>query len=210
MKDEKKYLIQSNKGVTLIELIVTILIMCVVMGCVALFIASSRNSYMGISNDTAMQAEADIAMAFLTDMAEEACAFRIEEEHMPSADGGTRQYDVLCIQISDPTPYYCFIVHDVEGEELRFCKISADDTSRLSWTDGTTENNINNIDIKDTLSINNINDPSNKRCFLARYITGFEPVVVTEGGGLLKVSLELHYRGSSYTADKSISSRNIV
>ncbi|MDE6636156.1 MAG: prepilin-type N-terminal cleavage/methylation domain-containing protein [Lachnospiraceae bacterium] len=210
MKNKIRYMRQSNKGVTLIELIVTVLIMSIIVGVIGLFISSSRNSYVRISNETAMQAEADIAMTFLTDIAEEASAFRIETENMLSSDGGTREYDVLCIQVSDPTPYYCFIVHDVVGEELRFCKVSHDDSANLLWVEGTSEDNINNIDIKATLEANNINNPSNKRCFLAKYITGFDTVVPPEKSGLLRVSIELKYGGNTYTANKNISSRNIV
>ncbi len=200
---------QSNNGVTLIELIVTILIMTIVTGCITLFISSSRNSYFRISNETALQTEADVAMTFLTDMAEEASAFRISQEHIAGAGGTLRQFNVLCMQIYDSEPFFCFIIHDEEVNELRFLKVKQNDTGKLLWTEGTSGVNINNIDIKGTLSANGIDNPDNKRCFLASYVTGFNPVVPAEKKGLLQVSIELKYGGSTYSANKNISSRNI-
>lgn len=52
MINKLTFLRKSNKGVTLIELIVTILIMSIVIGCVGLFISASRNSYFRINNET--------------------------------------------------------------------------------------------------------------------------------------------------------------
>ncbi|MCI8308102.1 MAG: type II secretion system protein [Lachnospiraceae bacterium] len=210
MKKNVLQLRQSNKGVTLIELIVTILIMSIMAGCLGLFISASRNSSFRISNETALQTESDIAMTFLTDIAEEASAYRIAEEHMTDAEGVERQYNVLCMQVYDSAKYFCFIVHDVTGEELRFLKVKGSDSEKLKWTAGTSGDNINNIDIKDTLTVNNINNPANKRCFLASYVTGFKTVIPSGKGGLLQVSIKLEYGGNTYSANKNISSRNIV
>ena len=210
MINKLTFLRKSNKGVTLIELIVTILIMSIVIGCVGLFISASRNSYFRINNETALQNEADVAMTFLTDIAEEASAYRISEEYLAVSGGAARQFEVLCMQVYDSEPFFCFIVHDVEGKELRFLKISCNDTEKLLWTEGTSGGNINNIDIKGTLSANGINNPGNKRCFLASYVTEFKTAVASENKGLLQVSIELQYGGSTYSANKNILSRNIV
>lgn len=210
MKKIMKHVRQSNRGVSLIELIVTVLIMSIVIGCVGLFMAVSRNSYFRISNETVLQNEADVAMIFLTDIAEEASAFRITKEHIAVAEGEEREFEVLCMQVYDSEHFFCFIVHDVAGEELRFLKVNRDDTAKLVWTAGTSGDNINNIDIKGTLSANGIDNPANKRCFLASYVTGFKPVIASESEGLLQVSIELKYGNSTYSANKNISSRNIV
>ena len=67
----------DNKGLTLIELIVTTLIMSMVVGIVVIFVASSRNSYLLIHNEAMMQNEAEIAMSYISDIAEKATAGRV-------------------------------------------------------------------------------------------------------------------------------------
>lgn len=210
---KKKHALQlnkcNNKGITLIELIVTTLIMSMVVGIVVIFVASSRNSYIVVHNEAIMQTEAEIAMTYITDIAEEASAYRVTGNYSISDGAGSKTYNALVMKAIDSVPYYYFIVHDVNACELKFCRIECSDEDKLKWTAGTDKDSINNIDVLATLEANNIYEADNKRCFLADYVTAFNPVIPENNKGLLQVSLEFEYGDSSYSAGKNITSRNI-
>jgi len=208
-----KLLKESNKGVTLVELIVTVLIMGIMAGTIFLFVNASRNSYGNVYEEVTMQTEADIAVHFLDNVAQGALSYNYTDDFTVTVDGSPVTFDVLCIETLVPDPYYYFFIHAVEYEEIRFCKVRCDaPNTQLAWISGTDPGNIKNIDIKETLDLNHIYDKSNKRCFVSRYVTDFKAVIPDDVNkkGLLRINLELKYGKSKYSTSKNISSRNVI
>lgn len=61
-------MIKDNKGFSLVEIILTILIMVIVGGAVVGFLIAGSNSYSAVSTDSDLQKESQITMNQLTDM----------------------------------------------------------------------------------------------------------------------------------------------
>ena len=200
----------DNKGLTLIELIVTTLIMSMVVGIVVIFVASSRNSYLLIHNEAMMQNEAEIAMSYISDIAEKATAGRVTGYYDVTVGADSKSYNALVMQAKDPVPYYYFIVHDATDGNLKFCKIKCSDTVTLKWIAGADKDNINNIDVTATLEAGHIYESDYKRTFLADYVTNFNPVISERNKALLQISIDFRYGDSSYSAAKNVISRNIM
>lgn len=200
----------NNKGLTLIELIVTTLIMSMVVGIVVIFVASSRNSYIVVHNEAVMQTEAEVAMTYITDIVEEATAYRVTGYYEETVGADLKSYNVLVMKATDSVPYYYFIVHDVSTGYLKFCRTKCSDEERLKWVSESEKDNINNIDVSATLEACHIYDDANKRSFLANYVTNFNPVIPDGNKGLLKLYIEFEYGDSSYSIEKNITSRNII
>ena len=63
---------KDDRGFSLIELIVCILMLGMVTGIIVIFVASSTNSYNLIYDEVNMQTEADVAMTYINELAVEA------------------------------------------------------------------------------------------------------------------------------------------
>jgi len=204
---------KSNKGITLIELIVTILIMSIMAGTIFLFVNASKSSYGQVHEEVTMQTEADITLNFIENIAYGAVTYKYTDDFIVNVSGEQTRFNVLCMETLNPDPYYYFIVHAVDYKEIRFLKLKCDaPDSQLKWLAGTETGNINNIDIVSTLSVNNIFSKANQRCFVAKYVTDFNAIIPDDVNkkGLLRISVDLQYGNSTFSSSRNISSRNVI
>lgn len=209
-----KRLEKSNKGFTLIELIVTILIMSIMAGAVTLFFNAARNSYGAVHEEVTMQTEADIAMNFIDDIAQGAVSYRYDENIAISDGAEIHEFTILTIEIYEPDPYYYFFVHAKDFKEMRFYKVKSGETNpaKLAWVEGATTGLISNIDINKTLKNNGIFNKANQRCFVAGYVTNFTANIPDDVNkkGLLCIKIDLEYGNSTFSSSKNIASRNVI
>ena len=160
----------KNAGFSLVEMIVSILIVAIMMFGVTAFISTSRVAYMKVTTSSKLQEEADAAVKFVNELLMEAQDYAwntgSRSESIYSID-----YDVLCIKTLDNDPgasatraqklvmYYYFILVDKADGTIRYCKKAAsvidsetDASKKLQFKttdDGTTRYMVNldkNID----------------------------------------------------------------
>ena len=217
MRQDKQF---NNKGYTLVELIVTILITGMVAIIISLFISVSRTTYDEVRKEAVLQQEAQMAGAYIGDIAIEAIessteAFRIASDN----------YKVLTIKAPDPEyvsgpryDYYFIILWEENNQVLRFCKVKDDAIlqpdgsyqpppgSKLVFISGT-----ETLDYASMLSSGGLNIINNPRALLARYVASMDVVVPSSSAGtkLTKISFRLRYRDREYVMTKNIAGRNL-
>ena len=76
IRQSARALKKSNEGLSLVELVVTSLIMGMVSLIIVLFVSASRNSYTIVNNEVTMQTEADMAVTYISNYAEQAMDYR--------------------------------------------------------------------------------------------------------------------------------------
>lgn len=200
---------KDNRGLSLVELVVTTLMMSMVALIIMLFVSASKNSYIEVQNEVTMQTEADMALTYISNIAEQAMEYGFTGEYTSSIDNNT--YSVLTMKAplknsSSYDNYYYFIIFEKAENVLRFYKLKDNDHS-IVWNDNNAVKEIPNINIDQTVH----SAYGNKRKLLARYIDSFAPNV-SEGltsKGLMRMCINLKYGNSVYSADKNIYSRNV-
>ena len=125
---KRKKLINDNKGFSLIELIVTVLITAILMIAVVAFISSSRTIYQTVNTSATMQEEAITAERVFTEVFMEAKAYKFETGVDLYSGVDT---DVIWTQSRENNPasgdastidsVYCFVI-DKTNNEIRYYK----------------------------------------------------------------------------------------
>lgn len=200
----------DNKGFSLVELIVCILILSLVSGIIVMFVASSTKSYNVVYDEVNMQTEADVAMTYIDELAVEAKGYVVDSF---TNDAGVA-CTALCIEAPDPDggaypDSYYIIWHETDCGKLRFCKLVKDSTSLIHRDGVSTVEKISDISINYTLKKAGVY--GNKENFLAEYVTSFRAVPPTDPDTfpVLQVSIGLEFGGSTFVASKNIASRNL-
>lgn len=201
---------KDNKGFTLVELIVCILMLSMITGMIVIFVVSSNNSYNLIYDEVNMQTEADIAMTYINEIAVEAKDYVATAPYTIS--GVT--YKALCMEASDPESVadaYCYYIiwHQDNDNKLRFCKLLKSDANLKALSGHSSIDSVKDIDIDATLTA--AGAYGNIENFLAQYVTEFNAVPPTDKTfPVLQVNIKLEYGGSSFVSTKNIASRNIA
>jgi prepilin-type N-terminal cleavage/methylation domain-containing protein len=221
MKTEKQL---NNKGYTLVELVVTILITGMIVTIIAVFISASRTSYEEINKEAVLQQEAQMAGSYIGDIAIEA-----SECSTDSFTVGSITYKVLCIKAPDPEyttgtlyDYYFIILWEPDTQVLRFCKVKDDAVLQGDGTYSIPEGVIffpstTKLDYKAMLyddgglKINGQKIYGNNRALLARYVTGMnvEFIDIAKDKKLTKITFHLRYHDRDYILTKNIAGRNL-
>lgn len=184
----------NNKGYTLIELIVTILMTAIVAAIISMFISVSRTSYDEVKKEAVLQEEAQMAGSYIGDIAIEAseCTF------ISSLVIDHNNYKVLTIKAPDPEytsgtlkHYYFIILWEENTQTLRFDKVEDTGTPPDYAT------------VLPSII-------SNPRSLLARYVTDMQVVTpdASTGNKLTKITLIFKYRDEEYVLTKNITGRN--
>ena len=123
-----KKLMNDNKGFSLVELIVTVLITAILMIAVIAFISSSRTIYQTVNTSATMQEEAITAERVFTEVFMEAKAYKFETGVDLYSGVDT---DVIWTQSRENNPapgdtstddsIYCFVI-DKTNNEIRYYK----------------------------------------------------------------------------------------
>ncbi|MDF2511804.1 MAG: hypothetical protein K0S04_1670 [Herbinix sp.] len=210
----------NQKGYTLIELIVTILITGIIAVIISVFVTVSRNAYEAVRQEAVLQEEAQMADSYIGDIAIEAYQFSTA-----SFTIGSDNYQVLNITAPDPDyisgerhPYYFIILWEETTQTLRFCKVKNDAKleangtytlpvdSKLKFLSGTS-----NLDYATMLSAGNLNIINNPRALLAQYVTNMVVVLpnVSTGSDMAKITLRFSYHDRDYVLTRNIKGRNM-
>ncbi len=207
----------NDKGFTLIELIVCILMLSLISGMIAMFVVTSSNSYNSIHNEVQMQTEADVALTFINELAVEAKGYGMQSFTVGDTDAVN--CNAICILAPDSYAasisesegvknYYYIIWHQDNDNKLRFNKFEINDGALVKLEGHTELTSIADIDIAGTVApLLNSN-----QCYLAQYVTGFSAELPDEEAAypVLRLDIELEYAGSHFSAKKTIASRNLI
>ena len=203
---KNKRLINDNKGFSLVELIVTVLITAILMIAVVAFISSSRTMYQNVNTSATLQEEAITAERVFTEAFMEAKAYKLET--LSSAA------DVIWIQaeeseiISGDTDtadsVYCFVIDKTVGE-IRYYKGRHKVTQMIGGTGSLTTEG------KTTL---------NTECFgaNAKYSVvsknvksvSLSTVPRADGTDLVCMEIVFEYVGKEYTENITVVTRNLT
>lgn len=190
MKKRIKKLHRSNKGFTLMELIVTMLISSIVTAAVAGFFSMGLNYYRRTNAETALQTESQVAELFLTELFQESQYYQYYEE------------------TSCPTG----VTSAVELERDGNLYIVAQKGECLVY------GQVTDTGVEASARIQQITDESLDEVFLARYVDTFsvEPSNRADSinsdyyNGLVKLTLEFDADGWSYTGTQTVLLRNKI
>ena len=117
----KKNCILNNKGVTLVELVVTMLVSSIICLAIVGFISTATNSYRKTNADTTIQLEAQVASNVINDIIISAKSCTYQEVTL-----GGNIHNLLTVVNGD---YYYLVLLDVTTDKLRLKKIYKDDIS---------------------------------------------------------------------------------
>lgn len=120
---ENKHLINDNKGFSLVELIVTVLVTSILMLGVIAFISSSRTAYQTVSTSATLQEETMTVERVLSEMIMEAKSYGFDEDVNL---GGGKTVDVFWVTAKNNEggtgDCVYFFVLDETDNKLRYCK----------------------------------------------------------------------------------------
>lgn len=205
---------KENKGFSLVELVVTILMMGLVSLMLVTFISSSRRNYTNLSTEVQLQNEANFAMSYIGDVAVEAEEFTA----MESFNDGRTTLDAFCIKAPDSAAkivsakdYYYFIARErvtdpttgTEEGTLRFIKLDGSQVSMKTVKDAD-DNDVVTIDVEKTLREHKVSGEG--RHLLAKHSKDMN---VEIDGSLIKITINFELLGEEYCAYKVVSGRNI-
>ena len=207
--------ISDNSGTSLVELIVSILIMSVISGIVIILISTSRVTYDEITTDAELQTESETARRFISEVAVEAQSwgsgtdrtnhryiwFRSPNNENDGKAGASRT----------PDCYYVFMLMPK----------TTDKESRLvygKYAKGTGTNQIANDDALSSAGTETVEFPStdlyhnniysDDYSILAEHITRIECTDSKTAGSLITVYMELKYNDREYSRTLNFAGRN--
>lgn len=195
----------GNEGYSLVELIVSILMMSLITLMIVMFVTISTRNYQNIGSESTLQSEAQFASTYINDIAIEAEA--VFQDSFTDEAGKDCTYVSFLAPDSEaaagavPEKYYYVIVCEKESKILRFGRIKMADVTPEA--DGS-------IDFASLMGAGDgkMNVLGNPYKLLARYVERMEirPVV---SGGMVQIALEFGLNGKSYTTTKNVACRNM-
>lgn len=218
----------GDKGYSLVELIVAILITSVLTGMIVVLISTSRTTYSVVNTEAVIQTEAETVRGFIGEIAIEASQYGVSSlsgaESISGAD--------TCIWFLSPdnesaasggssVNKYCyyFILHEAGNDVLRYGKYDCDttidsDDIRIktgSVSGGTTQVIPKNdpeqlYKLLENDSVTKIKD--DKYSLLAEHITKIECTEPTKYKGLITFGLTLEYNGETQNKSFVFAGRN--
>ncbi|MDF2943236.1 MAG: hypothetical protein K0S01_2094 [Herbinix sp.] len=221
MKSEKRF---NNKGYTLVELIVTILITGMIVTMIMVFISVSRNSFDAVKKEAVLQQEAQMAGSYIGDIAIEASECS-KGSFTIISDIGVNNYKVLNIKAPDPDyvsgtryDYYFIILWEESTQILRFCKVKDDAVLQPDGTytipDGSSlvfEAGTDTLDYEAMLSSDGLDIIGNPKALLAKYVTDIDVILpdLATNKRLTQITFHLRYRDKEYILTKNVAGRNL-
>ena len=204
---EIRKLTKENKGYSLVELIVSVLVSTLVLMSVVAFISVAMNHYRRTGEELNLQVESQIAMNLIHDIVIETQEDVVSMEI--DVDGQTYQVIRILAKRTDKNLtgesigvlYHHFIVLDNEHHRLLFSKVK--ETSPDPYT-GIDEDVIKG-NMADYIRDSMLGEDNLKRVFLADYATG---LAATTADNLVNLTLTFTCGDRTYIAEKAIYIRN--
>nr|MCR5342346.1 hypothetical protein [Butyrivibrio sp.] len=199
----------NNKGLSLVELVVVILMMGLISTMLVVFVSTSRMSYQQVSTEVQLQDEATFAMSYIEEIAVEAKECTAVE----AVNDGTGDMLAFCIkapdsehQIVSAKDYYYIVALEPDTGIMRFVTVAEDDPWFAQDATGKT------ISIGDTLK--KLKDDGkgiygNQRKLLAKNVKpdGLS-VSADPNSSLITVDIVFALLDKEYNAHKVILGRN--
>ena len=184
----------NDKGYSLVELIVSMLIMSVITGMVVMLISTSRNTYSAVNSEAVVQEEVETVRTFINEIA-------VEAEDCISNDKLCGEDDKYIWFLSpdntgtSPEYYYYFILFESSTKKLRFGRYKSSEI---------------NLESEDAV-INTLKTGSNKikgekYNLLAQYVND---ITCTKTGNLITITLSMKYDDANVTKTLIFTGRNM-
>ena len=199
-------IINDNKGFSLVELIVTVLITAILMLAVVAFISSSRTMYQTVNRSATLQEEAITAERVFTEAFMEAKEYKREIGVDLSAGVDTDVIWIRARENEDPTStddsIYCFVI-DKTANQIRYYKDS-------DVTDMIVGGSLSN-DGKDKLKTACFGNNA-KYCVISKNVKSVDLKSISRSDGKDLVCMEIifEYSSKEYTENITVVTRNLT
>ena len=205
-----KKLMNDNKGFSLVELIVTVLITAILMIAVVAFISSSRTMYQTVNTSATLQEEAITAERVFTEAFMEAKTYQFQTGVDLSSGIDT---DVIWTQSRENSPasgdtnpddsIYCFVI-DKTNHEIRYYKDVHNETGMVLGGSLTTEG-------KNKLA-DKCFGTNAKYCVISKNVKSVSLTKIPRADGTDLVCMEIvfEYVGKEYTENITVVTRNLT
>lgn len=183
----------NNKGYTLVELIVAMLIGAIVMLAAAGFVSLGSNLFRNGTSDVNLSVESETALNFVSDLLRESKDYI----YYPSIEAQTGRYKALVVNTSDSGIDYVNVIVFNESESL-LCY------EKQELPSGDTLSDITLSDIKAICDASGIDD------YLASYVKNFivTPSEFEDVNESIKLQIYLKAGNSEYESSLLVTSRN--
>ena len=197
---EESNLLKNNRGFTLVELLVSLLVSSMVILSASLFLSATIRTYNYSNTEVSLQMESQIALNLLENLVIESTECEYDDAYVYQADSDNSYvctlFEIYSTDESGNSILY-LIIHDAEDSMLLLKK--------LDLTGGVSADDIKNT-VKEAIE-------AEKPALLANYVTKLKvsPASLdTDTEGLVRIDIELEYNDKTYTSSTSISLRNGV
>lgn len=187
MKIKRKKLRHSNKGFTLVELLVTMLISSIVTMAVAGFLSMGLQYYNRANAETTLQTESQVAELFLTELLQES-----QDYNYKKVTSGSYPEVESLLEVKRDDNVYVIVQN---GKVLWFAKL--DDPT-----------------IEDDEKIAFVLNKKYENAFLAKHVETFfvspsaRQTAIDERNGLVNLGLSFSIDKKNYTGDATVALRN--
>jgi len=202
----KKRMIINNKGFSLVELIVTVLVTAILMLGVIAFVGSSRTAYQVVNTSATLQEESMTVERVLSEMIMEAKSYGFDED----VSVGSNTVDVFWVTAvnNEAASGDCvyFFVFDESDNKLRYCK-GTNPTDCVMKAD---EDSV--LTAGSTLINNQCYGSKQKFSLVAEHVTSFSMVKPSveraDGKDLVILNISFEYMGKTNTNTITAVTRN--
>ena len=202
----KKRMIINNKGFSLVELIVTVLVTAILMLGVIAFVGSSRTAYQVVNTSATLQEESMTVERVLSEMIMEAKSYGFDED----VSVGSKTVDVFWVTAvnNEAASGDCvyFFVFDESDNKLRYCK-GTNPTDCVMKADKDSV-----LTAGSTLINNQCYGSKQKFSLVAEHVTSFSMVKPSveraDGKDLVILNISFEYLGKTNTNTITAVTRN--
>lgn len=201
-----KNVMNDNKGFSLVELIVTVLITSIIAFMVMMFMSSSRSMYQTVNISASLQEETMAVERVLQEYIMEAKNCGVDDGSGTSVIAGTNT-KVFWIEAKDNSTSpatkdpICFFVLDYTKKTLLFCKATEEDNQYVDRSTGTLTSYGKSIIDSQCLGNNA------KYSLMAEYI---EDMRIARHNSMVNVEMDFDYLGTTSTSRVTVASRNMT
>jgi len=199
----------DNKGFTLIEMLISVMITGLMMLGVSAFISSSRVSYSRVTTSVSLQEEAGITTKFLNEIIVESSEWG-QFDGLSYTDAGTGMTSQMFItwfvalddskeDLSDRSECYYFIIWEKDTQCIRYAKFPVSEINKVSLVGEHADEYLTGL-----LSDHFFDDYS----MISRYATTFSVLPDPENMRRFHINLIFTYNGENYEAHVNSVSRN--
>ena len=208
---KKNKLIKDNRGFTLVELIVTLLVSSFVILAASFFLTASLSTFNRNNTEVSLQMESQIALNLVENLVVEATSCRYFPDFEYTVHNAEEDADATC-------PVFAIGTKDGSGSRM-YLVILKESTHQLliiSLEDDDPATYCNVVDDFDMATARNevsAQIASTRPQLLANYITDFSVTpleVKTDTDELVQLVIKLNYMDKSYDSSSNISLRNGV